>query len=387
METYFFMGVMIVMIMNPNDHSSKNEIWLRLALIVALILLVMFGVMIAHLIRSGRALPSNAIAQSGSAIRLDTQTSKFILKNGIPFLEKMVDEDDPLTFLNINWIEIYWHLAANISNTSPLEIIRTQFPLLALIKVQPTIPKITLMPIENQPEVKQELPEPSPEEQGSISIPQLGLKPEVFIYHTHTTESYIPACGKDHTVNQKGDIVKVGSYLQKVLEEKYHINCMHSETIHDQFPFRDSYKRSQVTVINYLKQYPSTKVVLDVHRDATPGLESSRMVKGVKCATIVTVVGSDKMGLAHPRWKENLQFAKKLNENMDLFFPGLSNGIIISDARYNQHLHTHAILIEFGDQYTTLEEAYHAVDFFAEVLVHTMQNDPSPGVTNLEAMK
>ncbi len=378
----------VAMINESNNHNSRNEILLRLALIVALVLLVMFGILIAHIIRQGGALPSNAIAEAGSTIRLDTQTSKFILKNGIPFLEKMVDEDDPLTFLNINWIQIYWYLAANIKNTSPLEILRTQFPLLALIKVQPKIPlKITPVPIENHPEVAPQLPVPTPEDQGDATLPELASSPEVFIYHTHTTESYIPACGKDHTPNQKGDIVKVGSYLQKVLEEKYHIKCMHSETIHDLFPFRDSYKRSQVTIINYLKQYPDTKVVLDVHRDATPGLESSRMVKGVKTATIVTVVGSNKMGLPHPHWKGNLQFAKKLNENMDLYYPGLSNGIIISDARYNQHLHSHATLIEFGDQYTTLEEAYRAVDFFADVLVHTMQKDTSPGVTTLDAGK
>ncbi len=376
------------MINDPDNRNSKNEILMRLALIVALILFVMFGIMIAHIIHQGKTLPSNAIAVAGSTIRLDTQTSKFILKNGIPFLEKMVDEDDPLTFLNINWIQIYWHLAANIKNTSPFEIICTQFPILALMKTQPRIPlKITPVPIENNPDVNPQVPVPTPSDQGNTALPEITENPEIFIYHTHTTESYIPACGKDHMVNQKGDIVKVGSYLEKVLEEKYHIKSMHSETIHDQFPFRDSYKRSQVTVINYLKQYPTTKVVLDVHRDATPGLENSRIVKGVKTATIVTVVGSDKMGLSHPHWKENLQFAKKLNENMDLYYPGLSNGIIISDARYNQHLHSHAILIEFGDQYTTLEEAYRAVDFFADVLVHTMQKDTSPGITTLDGGK
>ncbi len=372
------------MINDPHNHNSKNEVLIRLALIVALIILVMFGIMIAHTIHQEKALPSNAIAVAESTIRLDTQTSKFILKNGIPFLEKIMDEDDPLTFLNINLIQIYWYLAANIKNTSPFEIVCTQFPILALMKSQPKIPlTITPVPIEN-PDVDQKIPMPTPGGQGNTTLPEIKETPEIFIYHTHTTESYIPACGKDHMVNQKGDIVKVGGYLEKVLEEKYHIQCMHSETIHDQFPFRDSYKRSQVTMINYLKQYPSTKVVLDVHRDATPGLENSRIVKGEKTATIVTVVGSDKMGLSHPRWKENLQFAKKLNENMDLYYPGLSNGIIISDARYNQHLHSHAILIEFGDQYTTLEEAYRAVDFFADVLVHTMQKDTSPGITTLD---
>jgi stage II sporulation protein P len=370
-------------------RTSKNELFLRPIVIVTGVLLMLTGVFVAHFIHTPRVLPENTLALSGNAIRLDTQTSKFILKNGMPFLDKIVDEDDPLTFLNINWIKIYWRLAANINNTSPLEIIRTQLPLLALVKVTPKpIPKLTPLPMEDQPEPKPSVPPALPETQANDQIAEFNVNtlPEVFIYHTHTTESYIPASGKDHLVNQKGDVVKVGNYLQQVLEQKYHIKCAHSDTIHDQFPFRDSYKRSQVTLINYLKQYPNTSVVLDLHRDATPGLENSRMIKGVKCATIVTVVGSDKMGLPHPHWKENLEFAKKLNENMDLFYPGLSNGIIISDARYNQHLHSHAILIEFGDQYTTLDEAYHAVDDFAEVLAQTIK-ESSPGIATLDAGK
>jgi stage II sporulation protein P len=372
-----------------NHRTFKNELFLWPIFIGIGILLMFFGILIAHLIHTKPVLPANALAQASNMIRLDTQTSKYILKNGMPFLEKIVDEDDPLTFLNINWVEMYWRLAANIKNTSSLEIIRTQLPLLALVKYTPKlVPKYTPPPIE-EPGSNPFLPLPAPDEQIADRMPELNAStlPEVFIYHTHTTESYIPASGKDHLVNQKGDVVKVGAYLQQVLEDKYHIKTLQSDMIHDQFPFRDSYKRSQVTLINYLKQYPNTKIVLDLHRDATPGLVNSRMVKGVKSATIVIVVGSDKMGLAHPHWKENLEFAKKLNENMELFYPGLSNGIITSDARYNQHLHTHALIIEFGDQYTSLEEAYRAAEFFAEALAFTLHKDTSPGVTTLEEVK
>jgi stage II sporulation protein P len=374
------------MMNDSRNTSTKKEILTWPIVIMSGIFLILVGIFIAHTLNSKQAITSNTVAQINGLIHIDTQTSKFILKNGMPFLEKTIDEDDPVTFLNINWTEIYWHLAANTQNTSPLEIIRTQFPLLALVIIKPKIiPKP--LPIQSVPEITQQQPLPTPENQPNNLIPKLDGDPVVFIYHTHTTESYIPASGKDHLVDQKGDVVKAGSYLQQVLEEKYHLKCMHSETIHDQFPFRDSYKRSQVTVINYLKQYPATDVVIDLHRDATPGLANNCIIKGIKYATIATVVGSDKMGLPHPHWKENLEFAKKLNENMELFYPGLSNGIIISDARYNQHLHTHAIIIEFGDQFSTLEEIYHSVDLFAEVLALTINKDTSPGRTTLDTEK
>ena len=38
------------MINDPDNRNSKNEILMRLALIVALILFVMFGIMIAHMV-------------------------------------------------------------------------------------------------------------------------------------------------------------------------------------------------------------------------------------------------------------------------------------------------------------------------------------------------
>jgi stage II sporulation protein P len=199
--------------------------------------------------------------------------------------------------------------------------------------------------------------------------------PSVLIYHTHTSESFIPVSGKDHRLNAKGDIVQVGEYLQKVLEEKYKVKCIHNEEIHDQYPFRDSYKRSQVTLIKCLKEYPSFKVVIDVHRDATPGVEATCSIQGKETATILLVIGSDKMGLPHPNWKKNLQFATKLTETMNLYYPGLSSGVIVSDARYNQHLHDHALIVEFGDQNSTLEQVNRAAELFAEILVITLDQE------------
>ena len=70
------------------------------------------------------------------AIHLDTQTSRYLLQFGIPILERSNGEDDPFTILNLNWSEIYWRLAANIREANPLEILKTQIPLLALAPPQ-----------------------------------------------------------------------------------------------------------------------------------------------------------------------------------------------------------------------------------------------------------
>ncbi len=300
---------------------------------------------------------------------LDTQTSRYILRCGLPHLERSGGEDDPFTFLNLNWPELYWKLAANIREASPREILKAQIPLLALNSPG----KIPLKPF-----IKEVIPQHTQEDIANqitpVPTPILPNDPVLFIYHTHTSESYLPASGKDH-VYPKGDIVLIGRYLYKILAEKYNIRSIHSEEIHDQIPFRESYERSQVTIKKYLAEYPSIKVALDLHRDATPGITAKCTINDQSTATISIVVGSDKMGLPHPNWRKNYQFAETLAENMNLYYPGLNSRILTADARYNQHLHDHALIIEVGDQNSTLEDAYRAVELFAGILAITLNQE------------
>lgn len=339
------------------------------ALGVLLMFLGVLGVMVMGSVRQNITETDTIAKVNNRLFQLDTQTSRFILRNGIPVLDRSVGEEDPFTLFHFNWVEFYWKIAANVNQATPQEIIKAQVPLLALSRVKPG-------PINYPPIVKEPLHPASP-----IAAPEIKTlrfaRPYVLIYHTHTSESYLPVSGKDHLLNKKGDIVTVGEYLQKTLEEKYGIKTLHCDQIHDQYPFRESYQRSQLTLIKYLKDYPSLKILLDLHRDATPGLKSTCNIKGADAATMMMVVGSDKMGLSHPNWKKNLEFATKLNESLNLYYPGLSNGIIVSDARYNQHLTDHAIIIEFGNQNSEPEQLNRSVELFAEVLAIVVQQELS----------
>lgn len=319
-------------------------------------------------------------------INLDTQTSRYILQNGIPFLERSAGEDDPFTLFSFNWTQIYWRLAANLKDPNPKEIIKTQFPLLALMTPEPpsrslesATPAQPQNPAEPQPTVSPSGVETTPAD----TPPVAALQPAVLIYHTHTSESYLPVSRKDH-VYPRGDIFQVGNYLKQVLENRYSVPCIHAEESHDQIPFRESYQRSQLTLMKYLKEYPSLRVVLDVHRDATPGVKASCVINGKPTATIVIVVGTDKMGLPHPNWRKNHQFAQKLAEAMNLYYPGLNSRVLITDARYNQHLHDHALIIEFGDQYSTLEEVDRAVELFASVLALVLHEEAKAGSDKIQ---
>ncbi|NLW47713.1 MAG: stage II sporulation protein P, partial [Firmicutes bacterium] len=78
---------------------------------------------------------------------------------------------------------------------------------------------------------------------------------------------------------------------------------------------------------------------------------------------------------------QNHEFALKLNEFLNLYYPGLSNGIVISDARYNQHLSDHALIIEFGNQNSELEQVYRSVEHFAEIFTVAIQQELSSAST------
>jgi stage II sporulation protein P len=308
--------------------------------------------------------PDRITRENQGLIRLDTQSCRFILNNGLPFLEQTAGEDDPFRLFEFDWSGIYWKLAVNLRRTNSREILKTQFPLLALVKTLPPQPPLVKNPVFTKP----------PSDQKYPSLPPMSAEPQILIYHTHTSEAYIPASGKDHLLNRRGDIVKVGARLQKILETKYHLKTLHCDTIHDQPPFKESYERSQITVKQYLHDYPSLKLLIDLHRDATPGLNAVCSIKGVKTATILAVVGTDKI-MPHPEWRKNQAFAAQVMDRLNLYYPGLSNGIIVSKGRYNQHLHPHALIFEVGDQYSTLEEAYQAVDAFAAVLALTLKEE------------
>ena len=126
-------------------------------------------------------------------------------------------------------------------------------------------------------------------------------------------------------------------------------------------------------VERYLAEYPTIKVVLDVHRDALIGADNTtyktRAVVGEKeMAQIMLVVGSDDAGLSHPEWKKNLTLAVKLQQRINGLDPTLARPITVRTNRFNQQLTTGSLLVEVGSHGNTLQEALGAAKLFARVL-------------------
>lgn len=56
-------------------------------------------------------------------------------------------------------------------------------------------------------------------------------------------------------------------------------------------------------------------------------------------------------------------------------YPGLIKGVRTKAGTYNQEFHPRALLLEFGSDYNTLEEASYAARLFNQVLIEVLKED------------
>ena len=63
------------------------------------------------------------------------------------------------------------------------------------------------------------------------------------------------------------NMVRIGNELADIFEENG-IEVIHDTTLYDYPSYTGSYNRSLEAMEKYLEEYPSIKIVLDIHRDA-----------------------------------------------------------------------------------------------------------------------
>jgi stage II sporulation protein P len=196
-------------------------------------------------------------------------------------------------------------------------------------------------------------------------------KPEVLIYHTHTTESYKPgnAISTDNTQN----VVAVGDVLVNELQSNYGISAINDKTVHDLEAYTQSYARSAVTVDKYLKQYGDFKLIIDLHRDSVDDKKAITMkMNGENVAKISLV-----MARKNPHFDKNMALANKFIQTSDKLFPGLCRGVIYYNygTRYfNQDKSNNAILVEVGADINTTDESKASAKYIARIIAECLNN-------------
>jgi len=218
--------------------------------------------------------------------------------------------------------------------------------------------------------------------EGTVDVP-LGEGPQILIVHTHGSEAYSMTDGEVYqesdpyrTTDCTHNVVRVGEEIAKVFRA-YGFQVIHDTTLCDYPAYNGAYDRSYAVVEQWLAQYPSIKVVLDVHRDALVGSggEIYKMVSteaGEKVAQVMMVMGSDAGGLSHPRWKDNLAFALRLQENLIRGYTSLARPIVLRKGRYNQQLCPGSILVEVGGHGNSLTEAIAGARLWADNVARTL---------------
>ncbi|MBQ2784961.1 MAG: stage II sporulation protein P [Oscillospiraceae bacterium] len=268
-----------------------------------------------------------------------------------------------------------------------------------LVRRPQSVPQQT-QPLQTQPPEQSLPPEAvltfSPEDMQSISVyygcdyrPDVeslltqplgwdltGDAPSVLIVHTHGTEAYTQTPGTEYeedaayrTLDEHYNMVSIGEEVARVLEAGG-ISVLHDRSYHDYPSYNGAYGNSRIAIEEYLRQYPSIQMVLDIHRDASDGangtqLTTSATVDGQPSSQLLVVVGTDAGGNYHPNWQQNFALALKLSAVLERSDPGVTRPVSLRSSRFNMDLTPGSLLIEVGAAGDTHEQAMLAANALA----------------------
>lgn len=299
--------------------------------------------------------------------KMSSQALKNILKVELPVMSIADSTVQVRSATRYNLVKSALNLLSGVQLEDPLTYLKAEIPMMDVTPITPatadsfdetTLDEISEMPVSPAPAT------PPVEVINQIT----SQEPLIALYNTHNSETYELTDGLDHLKGKAGGVAIVAQEMQKYVEQEYHIPVIYSPTIHD-MAFNESYVESHKTAIRLIEDNPSLKMIFDVHRDGAMTREQSvAQVNGQSVAKVLIVVGTDAR-TEHSKWRENLEFARKLSAKLDAMYPGLSRGIAIKQGRYNQELSTGALLVEIGSTKNTTDEAVVTGRLFATAVV------------------
>ena len=206
-----------------------------------------------------------------------------------------------------------------------------------------------------------------------------GEEPTVLIYHSHATESFTQSPGERYqessayrTLSEDYNMVSIGTRVAEILE-KGGVKVVHDRQLHDYPNYNTSYNSSRDSIQDYLDRYPSIKLVLDLHRDASGDnnnqMTTSARVDGEASSQIMLVIAAGTSARPAPRWQENLALGLKLQVQLERTAPGITRYVNLRGSRFNQDLSPGAVLVEVGAAGDTHEQALKAAEVLAEAIL------------------
>jgi len=196
--------------------------------------------------------------------------------------------------------------------------------------------------------------------------------PAVLILHTHSTESYTrkgepyAETSRWRTLDEDYNMLSIGCRVGEILSEAG-IGVIQDRAVHDYPSYNGSYVHARKAIEEYLAEYPSIRLVLDLHRDASGGSDQMRTlatVEGAPSAQLMVVLGTN-----HEDYEENLALGLKLHAQLEKLVPGITRPLQLRPQRFNQDLSPGALLIEVGAAGNSHAEAITAAEQLARAVV------------------
>ena len=217
----------------------------------------------------------------------------------------------------------------------------------------------------------------------SISVTPSMDEPKVLIFHTHVREDFVGGA----------TVADVGEALAETLEKKYGLKTIHiTESFYEasnktKFVSNGEYERMEPVIQKVLDENPSISLVIDLHRDGVDeNVHLTTDINGKPTAKIMLVNGlclnrnlagevEEKVDLPNPYLSDNLALSLQTMVTMNELYPGLARKIYLNEWRYSTHMRPYSLLMEWGAQTNTSEEALNAVEPVAEILAKVLQKD------------
>ncbi|MBT2696626.1 stage II sporulation protein P [Bacillus sp. ISL-40] len=210
-------------------------------------------------------------------------------------------------------------------------------------------------------------------------------KEVVFIYHSHSWESFLPQLNgvknpnEAVSFNQNKNVIDVGKSLQAELIKKGIVTA-HSTTNATEelkkknWNYNNSYTLSREIVQETMAREKSIQYLIDIHRDSQSKKVTTINIKGKPFARLFFVVGKE-----NQNYDKNLYLAKELNKKLEDRYPGISRGVFVKtkddgNGVYNQDLSSNSMLLEFGGVDNTKVELDNTIKAFSEVFSEFYRN-------------
>ncbi|MED3649193.1 stage II sporulation protein P [Heyndrickxia sporothermodurans] len=201
-------------------------------------------------------------------------------------------------------------------------------------------------------------------------------KPSVFIYFTHTRESFLPYLdGVDDpnaAQHSKVNVTNLGIKLKEQLEDRgigtlVDSTDVQSELLAKGWKYPQSYQESRELVQTAMARNRNLQYFIDIHRDSRRKKDTTISINGKSYAKIAFVIGGN-----NPNYEKNAHLAKQLDNRLKKNYKGLSRGVIkkegaLTNGKFNQDLSGNAFLIEVGGVDNTFDEMYRTTAALADV--------------------